>query len=230
MANKDLSGYIKEQLEKGYDLQQIRLSLLKQGYSKSAVDNAARQARKGLPLIWTAIILTIAVIVVLSILVYVKFQTPAEQLLPEQERLQPAEQEEALPAIEDITEKEDTGLEKIPVPPAEQIPQMQEREEEITFETSMKIEEIKEISVAEPDRAEALCNDLETRAEKDNCYAQIAGASAKPEFCGKISRQAARDQCYFSFAMAGYNTCNQIKDNLTRESCSRLAELNLTAT
>ena len=107
------------------------------------------------------------------------------------------------------------------------MPAKEERGQE--FESSMKIEEIRDISITEPDRAEALCNDLKLKTEKDNCYITIAQAASRPALCGKISEQIARDQCYFNFAAAGFNTCSSIKSNVTRKSCIELQSLNITA-
>lgn len=227
MANAGLTKYVKDQLKSGYSKDEIRQSLLRQGHSKTVVDTAIKQAKPGISLLWTAIILVVAVIIVLSILVYMKMQAPEQEIIVPKEEIKIPEKKQA-PA-EEIIEKKEIDLEKIPVPPAEKIPKTT-IEETQDFETSMKIEEIKKISLTEPDRAEALCSDLSTRMEKDNCYVQIAGASAKPALCAKISEKTVRDQCYFNFAVQGRNTCENIQDEDVKKACKNFLSLNITAT
>ncbi len=227
MANASLVKYVKNQLEQGYDTSQIKQGLLRQGHSEAVVEAAIKEAKPRLPLIWIAIALIILVIIVLSVLVYMKLQVPEEELLVPKEKIEIIEKEE-IPK-EEIIEKEEIDLDKIPIPPAEKIPRI-EVEETQDFESSMKIEQIREISLTEPDRAEALCNDLNTKMEKDNCYLQIASAAAKPAFCAKVSSQIPRDQCYFNFAVLGYKTCGNIKDEEIKKSCNNFLSLNITAT
>jgi len=226
MANAGLTKYVKDQLKAGYSKENIRQSLLRQGHSKTVVETAIKQAKPGISLAWIAIILVVAVIIVLSILVYMKMQAPEEEIIEKQEIKIPEKEE--MPE-ENITEKKEIDLEKIPVPPAEKIPTITVEETQ-EFETSMKIEEIRDISLTEPDRAEALCADLNTRMEQDNCYVQIAGAAAKPALCSKISEQTVRDQCYFNFAVQGRNTCENIKDEGVKKACQNFLSLNITAT
>ncbi|MBD3304328.1 hypothetical protein GF343_04220 [Candidatus Woesearchaeota archaeon] len=227
MVNTSLTKYVKDQLKTGYSKKEIKQSLLRQGHSKTDVNTAIKQAKPGIPLAWIAILLVAAVIIVLSILVYIKIQAPEKEILVPKEEIKMPEKEE-IPA-EEIIEKEEIDLEKIPVPPAEKIPEIK-IEETQEFEASMKIEEIKEISLTEPDRAEALCSDLNTKMEKDNCYVQIAGAAAKPALCAKISEQTVRDQCYFNFAVQGRKTCDNIKDEEIKKSCKNFLSLNITMT
>ena len=227
MANASLVKYVKNQLEQGYDTSQIKQGLLRQGHSEAVVEAAIKEAKPRLPLIWIAIALIVIVIIVLSVLVYMKLQVPEEELLVPKEKIEIIEKEE-IPK-EEIIEKEEIDLDKIPIPPAEKIPRI-EVEETQDFESSMKIEQIREISLTEPDRAEALCNDLNTKMEKDNCYLQIASAAAKPAFCAKVSSQIPRDQCYFNFAVLGYKTCGNIKDEEIKKSCNNFLSLNITAT
>jgi hypothetical protein len=227
MANAGLTKYVKDQLKAGYSKGDIRQSLLSQGHSKSVVDAAIKQAKPGISLAWIAIMLVVAVIIVLSILVYMKMQAPEEEAFLPKEEIRMPEKEE-VPQDEIIIEEE-IDLKKIPVPPAEKI-QTITVEETQEFETSMKIEEIREISLTEPDRAEALCGDLNTKMEQDNCYVQIAGAAAKPALCSKISEQTVRDQCYFNFAVQGRNTCENIKDKDVKKACQNFLSLNITTT
>lgn len=212
MANADLAQYVKEQIKAGYNPEQIKSTLMKQGYKKNIVDEAVRKAKTNIPLLYIAIALVILIIVVLTVLVYLKI-TPEEMKVPEKI-------EEKIPS-EKITEKTEVQPSQIPIPPAEQIPAM-EAEEEQELGTSFKIEEIKEISLTNADRAEALCGDLGLRTEKDLCYLSIAGSAAKPDMCAKISNIMTRDQCYLDFAAAGIDACDQIQNNATRKACNQM--------
>jgi len=227
MADAGLTKYVKDQLKSGYEINQIKNSLLRQGNSAAAVNAAIKEAKQKMPLVWIAIVLIVLVVIVLSVLVYIKLQTPAEEIFVPTEEITVTEKEE-IPR-EETTEKEEIDLDKIPIPPAEKI-SIITVEETQDFESSIKIEEIREISLTEPERAEALCNDLNTKMEKDNCYLQIANAAVKPAFCGKVSEQIVRDQCYFNFAMLGYKTCGNIKDEEIKKSCNNFLSLNITAT
>ena len=228
MADAGLTKYVKEQLKAGYGAAEIRQILLRQGNSAATVDAAIKEAKPKLPLIWIAIALIVIVIIVLSILVYMKMQAPEEEAFTPYEETRIQEEKEEIHK-EEIIEKEEIDLEKVPVSPAEKI-QIITVEETQDFESSIKIETIREISLTEPERAEALCNDLNTKMEKDNCYLQIGSAAAKPEFCAKVSEQIVRDQCYFNFAMQGYKTCENIKDEEIKKSCNNFLSLNITAT
>jgi len=44
--NQELADYIKRNLEKGYDLDSLKYSLLSQGYSRTSVKNAIELAEK----------------------------------------------------------------------------------------------------------------------------------------------------------------------------------------
>lgn len=212
MANADLAKYVKQQIKAGYAAEQIKSSLLKQGYKKSTVDAAIKQAKTKLPLLYIAIALVILIIIVLTVLVYIK-------MMPEDIKL-PEKIEEKIPS-EKVEEKKEVQPSQIPIPPAEQIPIIEAKDEQ-ELETSFKIEEIKEISLTNTDRAEALCGDLDLRTEKDVCYLTIAGSSAKPNMCAKISNIMTRDQCYLDFAAAGIDACSNIQNNATRRACNQM--------
>lgn len=213
MTNADLAKYVKQQIKAGYAAEQIKSSLLKQGYKKNTIDAAIKQAKTKLPLLYIAIALVVLIIIVLTVLVYIK-------MMPEDVKLPEKIEEKILPEEKTVPEKE-IDLEKIPILPAEKMPLIQSEEAQ-EFESSIKIEEIRKISTTEPDRAEALCTDLEFRTERDNCYLQIAGSSAKPEFCAKVSEPITRDTCYLNFAAAGIDTCDNIKNNSTRRACNQM--------
>lgn len=215
----ELAKYIREQIKSGYETSTIRNSLIGQGHSAASVDTAIKEAKQKIPLLWIAIALIIAAIIILTILVYIQMQEPAEQPLTHPEQIKTTEKE-----AKETPEEKTEGTEKTPLPPAEKM-HFIEPEEAKEFESSIKIEDIRKISLTEPDRAEALCTDLKFRTERDNCYLQIAGTAAKPEFCAKISEQTARDQCYLNFAAAGINTCEQIKDETAKKSCNQLISI-----
>ena len=72
MADASLAKYVKDQLKAGYEITPIRNSLIRQGNSAADVDDAIKEAKPKLPLVWIAIALIVLVILVLSVLVYIK--------------------------------------------------------------------------------------------------------------------------------------------------------------
>jgi len=212
MPNTDLSQYVKEQIKAGYNIAQIKSSLVKQGYKKSVIDKAVMQAKTKMPLLYIAIALVILIVIVLTILVFIKMAPEEIKIIEKTEEKIPSEK---------IEEKKEIIPSQIPIPPAEQIPLIEAKEKQ-ELETSFKIEEIKEISLTNTDRAEALCGDLKSRTEKDICYLTIAGSSAKPGMCAKISDMMTRDQCYLDFAAAGIDACSNIQNNSTKRACNQM--------
>ena len=231
MANAELAKYIKTQQKAGYNLQQIKQILAKQGYARAQIDAATRQA--GFPVtriaVRAAIVVIILIIIALTILVFLKMQAPEEKIKI------PAEKTEKEPGkipekpIETGAPEEKTKIEldKIPVPPADQI--IPEGKEDIDFDSSTIIDEARETSFTDVERAARMCNDLETTKEKDACFIEIAQSASKPNLCANINEIIIRDQCYFYFATQHKNTCNKISNEMARKSCEQMLSLNITA-
>ena|GEM_PF-6921169 len=163
-------------------------------------------------LVWAGLAALIIIVIILSLIIY--FKITAEPAVPEIEK------------IEKIPEelKEEIVPEKIPITPAKEIPEV-EVKEEIEFETTIDVEESREISFKDPERASRMCSDLKLPAERDLCFFTIAKSSLKPEFCGKISSRMTKDQCYFSLAPLDIDACNKILDETARKNCKKLIAL-----
>jgi len=163
-------------------------------------------------LVWAGLAALIIIIIILSLIIY--FKIAPEPVVPEIEKI------EKIP--EEIKEK--LVLEKIPITPAKEIPEI-EVKEEIEFETTIDVEEARETSFEDPERASRTCSDLNLQTERDVCFFTIAKSSLKPEFCGKISSRMTKDQCYFSLASMGIDTCSNILDETARKNCKKLIAL-----
>ncbi|MBW2985871.1 hypothetical protein KY333_00725 [Candidatus Woesearchaeota archaeon] len=221
MADRQLVNYIKSQLKAGYTSNQIRIDLIKRGHAAGRVDAAIDESETGkFPhiLLWGGIIAIVILIIILSSIVYVKMQAREELLTePPEEKIIKESVQEKLP----LSEQKETTIEQ----------QMQEERERKTetkiFQATEEIEQAKQASLTDTDRAERICTDLLTRQEKDACFLTIAKSAEKSTMCDKISPGATKDQCYFSFAVLGQNTCDKISDELVKRNCEQLISLKL---
>jgi len=213
MADVQLVKYIKSQLKEGYTSNQIRIDLIKRGHAVGRVDAAITESEKGnFPhiLLWGGIIAIVILIIILSSIVYVKMQAREELLTepPEEKIIKEPVQE-----TESLDEQKETTIEE----------QMQEERETTietqTFQATEEIEQAKQASLTDADRAERICTDLLTRQEKNACFLTIAKSAENSNVCSKISPGATKDQCYFSFAVLGQDTCEKILDGKVKRSC-----------
>jgi hypothetical protein len=95
-----------------------------------------------------------------------------------------------------------------------------------TFGDSLNI--IRNQAKVNPSVAANNCAKFTSSDQKDVCFANIADASGKPNYCDIIKSVSYRDNCYLAFVISG-NTivCDKIYDNSTLEYCNQIKLVNL---
>jgi len=235
MADAQLVKYIKNQIKTGYSSDQIRTQLTKQGYALPVVNNAIKEANQDrFPhiLLWAGIISLVILIIILSSIVYMKMNATDDKIIEKQTTEKTIKQQMQEEQI--MTETAETTKEKIKETITEETTlyekEQQEKEtiiETQTFQATNEIEQAKQASTTDVERAQRICADLLTRQEKDACFLTIAKSAEKLNLCDKISAGATKDQCYFSFAVQGEDTCAQITDEEVKKDCEQLIKLDL---
>ncbi len=136
------------------------------------------------------------------------------------------EVEEMLPEKENITEEIPPLPEEIPEAPEEEpIPTPITPTEEIWYQGKTRqqaFEQVKAVSVREPEQAIEMCNEFRLSANRQACIRTIAEFKENPLICESIEDTRHRDNCYVQIAISTGNeqACDQVSDPRVQQSCN----------
>ena len=85
------------------------------------------------------------------------------------------------------------------------------------------INQATQVSLADPESAAILCNQVTRSYDIDLCFSQIALSSQRSVLCESVQDEGSRDSCYMSFAQEGdFSVCTQVKNNYLSKACNSL--------
>lgn len=89
------------------------------------------------------------------------------------------------------------------------------------FTSVEALDEVKKISVSNPNKASTLCPDFEFESTRDLCYAYIGREAADRSYCDKIVDERTKDSCYSDVAIALFRPemCKDIEKDNRRDNC-----------
>ncbi|MBD3361821.1 hypothetical protein GF358_03445 [Candidatus Woesearchaeota archaeon] len=216
-----LSEFIKK--NSGMPLPELKLELMKRGFSSYQIEQALRQVRAKRQSFWIYLIVFLIIIIFFVIigLVFVSFIRPAEELIK-------------APAVKESPEKEfvvvpserPTAPEKPFVEEKDEIKEefIEEKIESVpeTREETKSLSEIRALSNTNPSDAVGECSLLQN---VDKCVSLVAKNTNNPDLCREIDDSDIRDNCFLFFGQSNEIHCADILSTAVRRSCFLLADI-----
>jgi len=208
-------------------LSEIKLELMKQGFSSYQIENALEELRiKNRPLLRAfAVFLVIAVVVFAVGFVFVYVIQPAEKMITG------PSQSSALP--ENIVLPSEAGVQQDSAQETEAIVVSKDKKSEIPVSSEEKpvspavlinLEEVRKLSLVQKEEAISKCSSLSV--QKDDCFSLVAKTVSDPELCSKIAESSAKDNCFFFFGQSNNEFCSEISSSTLRNYCTAIAGIN----